>query len=95
MDFLNLVSLILLLSISSAQDDVSVLEDPPLVAIDDSDPAIIPLPDKPMVFPDEMPHAAQVIADFIIGNESDHNMFLSDDYWPVPIGNNTTLNMTA
>jgi hypothetical protein len=39
--------------------------------------------------------ASAVIVDLFIGSDADHELFLSAAYWPVPLGNNTTLNLTA
>jgi hypothetical protein len=50
------------------EEDIAILEDQPLVeAPDDEDPAIISLPEKPMVFPEEMPRAATTISIGVYG----------------------------
>ena len=38
--------------------------------------------------------ASALVVDLFMGSEADHDLFLSD-WWPVPLGNNTTLNLTA
>lgn len=64
MRFLSLLSMILI-GICGAQE--SIAEDPPLYFIDDIPddplPPIIAEEEKPLVFPDEMPVAAQIIVE--------------------------------
>ena len=43
---------------------------------------------RPLVFPEPMMQASATIDD-IFGNESDHVLFLSDEYWPVWLNNST------
>lgn len=43
---------------------------------------------RPMVFPEPMMQAEMAIGD-LFGNESDHMMFMSDDYWPMWLNNST------
>ena len=43
---------------------------------------------RPMVFPEPMMQAEMAIGD-LFGNESDHVMFMSDDYWPIWFNNST------
>jgi hypothetical protein len=51
---------------ANAQEDI---DDPVII----DDPAIIPLPDKPMVFPEEMPKAANEISISLYGYVGDFN----------------------
>ena len=43
---------------------------------------------RPMVFPEPMMQAEMAIGD-LFGNESDHLLFMSDDYWPIWFNNST------
>jgi hypothetical protein len=43
---------------------------------------------RPMVFPEPMMQAEEAICD-LFGNESDHLLFMSDDYWPIWFNNST------
>lgn len=43
---------------------------------------------RPLVFPEPMMQAEAAIGD-LFGNESDHMLFLSDDYWPIWFNNST------
>ena len=43
---------------------------------------------RPLVFPEPMMQASAAIDD-IFGNESDHVLFLSDEYWPGWLNNST------
>ena len=43
---------------------------------------------RPMVFPEPMMQAEMAIGD-LFGNESDHLLFMSDDYWPIWLNNST------
>lgn len=43
---------------------------------------------RPMVFPEPMMQAEEAICD-LFGNESDHLLFMSDDYWPIWLNNST------
>jgi len=43
---------------------------------------------RPIVFPEPMMQAEMTIGD-LFGNESDHMMFMSDDYWPIWFNNST------
>ena len=43
---------------------------------------------RPMVFPEPMMQAEMAIGD-LFGNESDHMLFLSDEYWPGWLNNST------
>lgn len=49
---------------------------------------IVIMGERPMVFPEPMMQAEAAIED-IFGNESDHMLFLSEDYWPMWINNST------
>jgi polysaccharide pyruvyl transferase WcaK-like protein len=52
------------------------------------DTDIVIMGERPMVFPEPMQKAEMAIED-ILSNESDHMLFLSDDYWPVWLNNST------
>jgi len=52
------------------------------------DTDIVIMGERPMVFPEPMQKAEMAIED-IFGNESDHMLFLSDDYWPIWLNNST------
>ena len=52
------------------------------------DTDIVIMGERPMVFPEPMQKAEAAIED-IFGNESDHMLFLSDDYWPIWLNNST------
>jgi hypothetical protein len=52
------------------------------------DTDIVIMGERPMVFPEPMQKAEAAIED-IFGNESDHMLLLSDDYWPVWLNNST------
>lgn len=43
---------------------------------------------RPLVFPEPMMQAEMAIGD-LFGNESDHMLFLSDEYWPGWLNNST------
>ena len=63
--------------------------------LDETPPDLIdPTPPCPLVFPEALPKAANLIVD-AIGNESDHMWFMSPEYWPVPLNNSTVMNLTA
>ncbi len=62
--------------------------------LDEDEPSISIIDDKPMVFPDALPKAANVLAD-AIGDESDHLWFMSPGYWPAPLNNSSVMNLTA
>ena len=59
------------------------------VACGQVDTDIIIMEDRPMVFPEPMMQAEEAICD-LFGNESDHLLFMSDDYWPIWFNNSTT-----
>ena len=52
------------------------------------DTDIVIMGERPMVFPEPMQKAEAAIED-IFSNESDHMIFLSDDYWPIRLNNST------
>ena len=58
------------------------------VACGQVDTDIIIMEDRPMVFPEPMMQAEEAICD-LFGNESDHLLFMSDDYWPIWFNNST------
>lgn len=103
--FQALILIFLVLQIPGAGAEIQcVQEDPGLFAVSIPEYPISPT-DKPggagteLVLPGIM-KAGTAIVDFFAGSENDHNLFLSNDYWPVPIllmehNNNTTLNLTA
>lgn len=55
-------------------------------AQEDTDIAI--MGERPMVFPEPMQKAEAAIEN-IFSNESDHMLFLSDEYWPNWLNNST------
>lgn len=59
-----------------------------MVACGQEDTDIVIMEDRPMVFPEPMMQAEMAIGD-LFGNESDHMMFMSDDYWPIWFNNST------
>lgn len=58
------------------------------VACGQEDTDIVIMEDRPMVFPEPMMQAEEAICD-LFGNESDHLLFMSDDYWPIWLNNST------
>lgn len=58
------------------------------VACGQVDTDIVIMEDRPMVFPEPMMQAEEAICD-LFGNESDHLLFMSDDYWPIWFNNST------
>lgn len=67
------IYIILLISIAAGQEDDAVI-----------------MGERPMVLPMDAVEKAEIAIDeAIFGNESDHMLFLSDDYWPIWLNNST------
>ncbi len=66
MRYLSLLSMLFLAGIAACRDEY-VDEEPPLYFVDDTpddaDPPLIAEEEKPLVFPETMPEAAQIIVD--------------------------------
>lgn len=77
------ICLILVMGICSAQ------EEEPIITIE-------PDGDRPVVFPETMPKAADAISDLAseVARMSDIGQFMSG-WWPVPLNNSSVLNLTA
>ena len=82
MRFLIIIGIISLMGICSAQDEEEL--------------ATLPDGDKPVVFPETMPKAADAISDLAseVARMSDIGQFVSG-WWPVPLNNSSVLNLTA
>jgi hypothetical protein len=67
----------------------SAQEEEPIITIE-------PDGDRPVVFPETMPKAADAISDLAseVARMSDIGQFMSG-WWPVPLNNSSVLNLTA
>ena len=93
-------ALIGILLLPSANGEIQFAqEDPGLFAVDLPEYPILPTDSPGGTGPELMlpglAKASALVVDLFMGSEADHDLFLSDDYWPVSLGNNTTTNLTA